>query len=74
MISIESTVLITARKVNTGTTVIFDGQATTQLTAGERIVIRRNPNDVLLVDNPDTKEWTVLAEKLHWAVGPKYNR
>jgi NAD+ kinase len=73
VISLESTVLITARRVNPGTTVIFDGQATSQIKAEERIVIRRNPHDVLLVDNPDTKEWTVLAEKLHWAVGPKYN-
>jgi NAD+ kinase len=74
VISTESTVLITARRVNVGTTIIFDGQATSKLEAGERIVIRRNPNDMLLVDNPDTKEWAVLAEKLHWAVGPRYNQ
>ena len=68
-----STVRITAKRVNSGTTLSCDGQANTPLKAGERIVIRRSAHQVLLVDNPDTKEWSVLAEKLHWAVGPRYN-
>lgn len=74
VLAMTSTVMIAARRVNPGTTLICDGQSHTALHGGERVVVRRNPFDVLLVDNPDTKEWHVLAEKLQWAVGPKYNR
>jgi NAD+ kinase len=73
VLALTSTVMITATRVNAGTTLICDGQTHTELKAGERIVLRRNPHDVLMVDNPDTKEWHILAEKLQWAVGPKYN-
>ena len=73
VLAMTSTIMITATRVNPGTTLICDGQTHTELRAGERIVIRRNPDDVLMVDNPDTKEWHVLAEKLQWGVGPKYN-
>jgi NAD+ kinase len=73
VVGMESTVLIQASRVNAGTTLSCDGQVSTELRAGERIVIRRADHDVLLVDNPDTKEWSVLAEKLNWAEGPRYN-
>ena len=73
VIALSSTVLITTVRVHAGTSLICDGQASTPLKSGEKIVIRRSPYDVLLVDNPDTKEWHVLAEKLGWAVGPRYN-
>jgi NAD+ kinase len=68
-----STVMIAAKRVNLGTTLICDGQVSTELRGGERIILRRSAHELLLVDNPDTKEWHVLAEKLQWAVGPRYN-
>lgn len=74
VVSMKTTLLITATRVNAGTTLSCDGQMNTALKANERIVIRRGEHDVLLVDNPDTKEWAVLAEKLNWGVGPRYNR
>ena len=74
VLAMTSTVMVVAKRVNPGTTLICDGQSHTELHGGERVIVRRNPFDVLLVDNPDTKEWHVLAEKLQWAVGPKYNR
>ena len=73
VIALSSTVLITTVRVHAGTTLICDGQTSTPLKSGERIVIRRNEHDVLLVDNPATKEWHVLAGKLGWASGPRYN-
>jgi NAD+ kinase len=73
VVSMKTTVQITATRVNAGTTLTCDGQVSTELKAGERIVIRKADHDVLLVDNPDTKEWAVLAEKLNWGVGPRYN-
>jgi NAD+ kinase len=73
VIGMSTTIMIAATRVNPGTTLSCDGQVNTELRSGERIIIRRGDHDVLLVDNPDTKEWHVLAEKLHWAVGPRYN-
>jgi NAD+ kinase len=73
VLGMSTTILITATRVNAGTTLTCDGQVSTELKSGERVVIRRSDHDLQLVDNPDTKEWHVLAEKLHWAVGPRYN-
>jgi NAD kinase len=43
------------------------------LRAGDRVVIRRSPNDVQLIENPQASPWRSLAEKLNWAVSPRYN-
>jgi NAD+ kinase len=74
VVSSRSTVVLRAVKVNEGTTLFCDGQASTKLLPGERVVLRRGDNDALLIDNPDTRQWTSLAEKLHWAASPKYAR
>jgi NAD+ kinase len=73
VISIKSTVVIVAGQVNPGTTLQCDGERPTTLKRGERIIIRRAANPVLLVENPDSLEWRTLAEKLNWAAGPAYN-
>ena len=68
-----STLLIIVARVNPGTTLFCDGQANTNLFVGDRVVIRRSPHDVLLVENLDAQPWRSLADKLHWAVSPRYN-
>jgi NAD+ kinase len=73
VISATSTVVITAIKVNPGTTMFCDGQASTQLIRGQRVIVRRSQHDVLLVENPEAREWRSLAEKLHWALSPRYS-
>jgi NAD+ kinase len=73
VVSLNSVVVIAAVRVNKGTTLLCDGDEPTALASGERIVIRRGSNPVLLVENPDTREWRNLAEKLNWAAGPAYN-
>jgi NAD+ kinase len=73
VISINSTVVIAAARVNDGTMFQCDGQQPMPLRSGERIVIRRGASPVLLVENPDSREWRTLAEKLNWAAGPAYN-
>jgi NAD+ kinase len=69
----QSKVMLVCKRVNRGTTIFCDGQANAPLHAGDRIVVRRAPADVLLVENPDAREWRTLAEKLNWAAGPRYN-
>jgi NAD+ kinase len=73
VVSASSSVVVQAVRVNEGTTLFCDGQASTHLIAGDRVVIRRSQNDVLLVENPDSQKWRGLAEKLNWASSPKYN-
>jgi len=73
VVSSRTTLLIVAVMVNEGTTLFCDGQASTRLLAGDRVIIRRSEHDVLLVENPDTREWRSLADKLNWAAGPRYN-
>jgi NAD+ kinase len=72
VISDRSTVAIVASRVNEGTTLFCDGQAGIKLVSGDQVFIRRNSHDVLLVENPASRQWRSLAEKLHWAIGPKY--
>jgi NAD+ kinase len=72
VLSSQSTIRIGAVRVNEGTTLFCDGQASTNLMAGDRVVIRRSSHDVLLVENPESRQWRSLAEKLNWAVSPKY--
>ncbi len=73
VVSSQSTVLIHVASANPGTTLFCDGQSTTTLRAGDRVIVRRSPSDVLLIENPDNLQWRSLEEKLHWAVGPAYN-
>jgi NAD+ kinase len=73
VVSSTSTILITTAAVNEGTTLFCDGQASTKLQRGDTVVIRRGPHDVLLIENPEVRGFRTLAEKLHWAIGPRYN-
>jgi NAD+ kinase len=73
VISSQYKLLMTARRVNAGTTLVCDGQERTLLQAGDRIVVRRADTDILLIENPDAREWRTLAEKLNWAASPRYN-
>jgi NAD+ kinase len=73
VVSADSSVLITATRLNEGTTLFCDGQAWTRLVAGERIVVRKSPEPLLLVENPNSGEWRTLAQKLNWAATPGYN-
>src|SRR5439155_25736649 len=74
VISSHSIVNVVAKKVNAGTTLIVDGQATTKLATGDRVIIRRAGYDVRLIENPDAREWRTLAEKLGWGVSPSYQK
>lgn len=74
VVSSQSVIHATARRVNPGTVVSCDGQATARIITGDTVVVRRSPHDVRIIDNPDAREWSTLAEKLHWAISPSYQR
>ncbi len=72
VVSPASTIELCPLRVNPGTTLICDGQATTRLNAGDKVIIHRGHHDVLIVENPHHREWRTLAQKLHWAISPSY--
>jgi NAD+ kinase len=74
VISSDSWVTIEGTKLNPGTTLFCDGQVGTKLEQGERVIIRRSPHDVLLIENPQARLWRSYAEKLNWAVSPRTQR
>ena len=69
----EQTVVMTAQRVNRGTEIVVDGQAPCSLNKGDRVVIRKSDQPLVLVSNPRAREWQALGEKLHWASIPNYN-
>lgn len=72
VVSAASTIVIVASSVNDGTTLFCDGQESTKLHTGDRVVVRRSPHEVHLIENPAARHFTSLAEKLHWAATPRY--
>lgn len=68
----DTRVMLAAQQVNRGTTLVCDGQDCTRLKKGDQVVIRRADRDLLLVENPHSRRWQALAEKLHWASTPRY--
>jgi NAD+ kinase len=74
VVSATTVIHITAKRVNAGTTVSCDGQDSTRLNTGDRVIIRRCEHGVQVIDNPEARQWRTLAEKLHWAIGPNYRR
>jgi NAD+ kinase len=72
VVPMTTRVAITPLRVNAGTTLFCDGQASTPLHKGDVVTVRRADHDVLLYDNPRSNLWQALADKLHWAIGPDY--
>jgi len=74
VVSSKTIVMIAAVRVNEGTTLFCDGQASTKLSAEDKIVLRRSAHELLLVEDPEARQWRSLAEKLNWAMGPRYSQ
>lgn len=70
----NSVVQVVAKRVNVGTHLICDGQESQKLKTGDRVIIRKCENDVILIENPLAGEWRTLAEKLNWGVSPSYQK
>ncbi|MEM6853849.1 MAG: NAD(+)/NADH kinase [Planctomycetota bacterium] len=63
-------VWITMNKANAGTTLVIDGQESTTIQEGQQVRIRRHPNRLQLIQNPNRTYWNMLSHKMHWAVRP----
>jgi NAD+ kinase len=72
VVGVESRIVCTMRRVNPGTTLVCDGQFTCPLSEGDRIIVRKSQHDLLLVENPQSRQIETLARKLSWGATPKY--
>ena len=68
----DKTIRITAVRVNEGTTVIADGQASTGLREGATIDVRRSDITVRTIPCPGRDVFRTLANKLQWGQSPHH--
>ncbi len=59
-------------RINEGTTVSMDGQASSSLAIDDVVRIAREADSFLVVNNPMRTPWETLATKLGWAKRPRY--
>jgi NAD+ kinase len=72
VINPESTVEVFGIRLNKGTTISIDGQASSILSSEDVVKVVREKSDFLIVNNPKRTQWDTLATKLSWAEKPKY--
>jgi NAD+ kinase len=53
-----------------GTTLVLDGQLTTPLADGERVVVAGDGRSVRFIRNPAGNYWRTLIDKMNWAARP----
>lgn len=58
-------------RANPGTSLVLDGQASTALSVGQQIQVRKYARSLKLIHNPDLSYWSMLSQKMHWAVRPR---
>jgi NAD+ kinase len=63
---------IDAVETNAGTSVIVDGQVTTQMAVGDRLLVSCSDSETLLVENPAHAKYHTWVTKLHWGRQPRY--
>jgi NAD+ kinase len=62
----NSSVTISVRPTSSGTAVVLDGQLVYPIPGGTSITVRRSPEVMQLVENPDRRSWDLLVQKLKW--------
>ena len=55
------------------TSVVVDTVASGEQAALPSVIISVRDQKLMLVENPNLREWQALGEKLHWASIPNYN-
>ncbi|HEY3243644.1 MAG TPA: NAD(+)/NADH kinase [Phycisphaerae bacterium] len=72
VVEAEHEIEITAKRVNSGTTAIIDGQVLCPLAVGDRVRLRRSATRLKVVRNPQYPPWHKLVSKLRWGQAPTY--
>jgi NAD+ kinase len=61
-----SQVTIAVRQTSAGTAVVLDGQLVHPVPGGTTISVRKSPESMQLVQNPERRSWDLLVQKLKW--------
>jgi NAD+ kinase len=69
----ETEISVKMTRVNTGTTLVVDGQVSTTLGSNDVVTVRRYDRDFQLIRNPASTPWVTLVTKLGWGRPPTYN-
>ncbi len=68
----DTTIRITASRVNPGTAVIIDGQASSALCDGDTVEVCRAEKPAMIVPHPGRGFFKTLADKLQWGRSPHH--
>ncbi len=82
VVGINSRIELTMQRVNRpaqgsdspGTVLVVDGQVSTPLLVGDRIVLSRDQRSVRFVRNPLGSYWSTLTDKMRWGAGPRLRK
>jgi NAD+ kinase len=74
VINADSKIEVFGIRVNKGTTISIDGQASLKLSINDKVRVQKAHDSFLIVNNPIRSQWDTLATKLSWAEKPKYNK
>jgi len=69
----DVTIRITANRVNAGSAVIIDGQATTGLCAGDTVSVGRSKTPARIIPCPERGYLQTLTNKLQWGQSPHHD-
>ncbi|MEM9414125.1 MAG: NAD(+)/NADH kinase [Planctomycetota bacterium] len=58
-------------RANPGTTLVLDGQVSSRLEVGQQVRVTKHSKTFRLIHNPELSYWSMLANKMHWAVRPR---
>ena len=68
----DVTIRITATRLNPGSAVIVDGQATGGLCDGDTVEVRRADKPALIIPHPGRSFFGTLSDKLQWGQSPHH--
>jgi len=74
VVSSDRPVIITANRVNEGTSVIVDGQVSSGLCDNDTIEVTRLPTGLRIVPHPGRNFYDTLRTKLNWAQSPHHTQ
>lgn len=74
VIECEAVIDIEALELNSGSTMIVDGQVSHPLEPGDHVVVQRLETECRIVRNPGHSAWHKLITKMHWGRQPDHSR
>lgn len=65
---------VRVERANSGTSLMRDGEVVRTLSAGDVVEVRPGAASGTMIADPATSYWTIVQDKLNWALPPRYRR